>query len=197
MRGIKANITHPKMNVNEHTSLRQRLNAVQRELIEGLGAEMGTPMTPALERVVHTLDWVRIEDFVADGCGVGRPPRERFALANAFIAKAVLRLPTTVALIKEPLGDQLIGHISRDGTAIEVRERPANQACDVPPAADTAQAPLSQDAAPAQADTPTPERLPKKRGRPRRGEVREPKAPSTPSTCSTHARASRRSRRTA
>jgi len=178
MRGIKANITHPKMNVNEHTSLRQRLNAVQRELIEGLGAEMGTPMTPALERVVHTLDWVRIEDFVADGCGVGRPPRERFALANAFIAKAVLRLPTTVALIKEPLGDQLIGHISRDGTAIEVRERPANQACDVPPAADTAQAPLSQDAAPAQADTPTPERLPKKRGRPRRGEVREPKAPS-------------------
>lgn len=214
------------MNVNDHTSLRQRLNAVQRELIEGLGAEMGTPMTPALERVVHTLDWVRIEDFVADGCGVGRPPRERFALANAFIAKAVLRLPTTVALIdrlkvdralrricgfawyrklpdeatfsrafaqfadeqlaervhealiKEQLGDQLIGHISRDGTAIEVRERPANQAADVPPAADTAQAPLSQHAAAAQADTPPPERLPKKRGRPRRGEMREPKAPS-------------------
>lgn len=226
MRGIKADITHPNMNVNEHTSLRQRLNAVQSDLIEGLGAEMGTPMTPALERVVHTLDWVRIEDFVADGCGVGRPPRERFALANAFIAKAVLRLPTTVALIdrlkvdralrricgfawyrklpdeatfsrafaqfaderlaervhealiKEQLGEQLIGHISRDGTAIEVRERPANRTSDVPPAAHTAQAPLDQDAAPAQADTPTPERAPKKRGRPRRGEVREPKAPS-------------------
>ena len=48
---------------------------------------------------MHTLDWLRIEDFVAGGCGVGRPLRERFALANAFIAKVVLRRPTTVALV--------------------------------------------------------------------------------------------------
>jgi len=229
MTGIEAEITHPNMNVNEHTSLRQRLSVVQGELIEGLGAEMGAPVTPVLERLVHILDWVRIEDFVAEGCGVGRPPHERFALANAFIAKAVLRLSTTVALIdrlkvdralrricgfawyrglpdestfsrafaqfaserlaervhealiKEQLGDQLIGHISRDGTAIEVRERAASaaDAACAPPQREPAQAPLNPEAvAPQTATTPTPERLPKKRGRPRRGEVREPKAPS-------------------
>jgi hypothetical protein len=30
------------------------------------------------------------------------------------------------ALIKQYLGDELIGHISRDGTAIEARERPVH-----------------------------------------------------------------------
>ena len=196
------------MHVSEHTSLRQRLKAVQRELIEGLGSELGAPTTPVLERLVHTLDWLRVEEFVSDGCGVGRPQRERFALANAFIAKAVLRLPTTAALIdrlkvdralrricgfawfkplpdestfsrafaqfarerlaerlhealiKEQLGDHLIGHISRDGTAIPARERPARGHAESPAIPETA--------------TPVGHR----RGRPRRGEVRAPKAPS-------------------
>lgn len=219
------------MNVNEHTGLRQRLKAVQRELIEGLGAEMNAPTSPALERLVHTLDWLRMEEFVADGCGVGRPQRERFALANAFIAKVVLRLPTTVALIdrlkvdralrricgfawfkrlpdeatfsrafaqfaqerlaervhealvKEQLGDQLIGHISRDGTAIAVRERPAQAAQATQPALEP-RVP-EQPALPMQIDPPqqpgapdTTTRIKHRRGRPRRGEVRAPKESS-------------------
>ncbi|SCC94665.1 hypothetical protein THIX_60723 [Thiomonas sp. X19] len=130
-------------------------------------------MTPKLEQVIHVLKWVRIEAFVGSSwVGVGRPPQERAWLANAFVAKAVLGIGTTVglmerlmvdralrqlcgfplhrhlpsqatfsrafaefaqtrlaervheALIKEHLGDALIGHISRDGTAIEARERP-------------------------------------------------------------------------
>lgn len=129
-------------------------------------------LTPKLERVVHVLEWTRIEEFVAGSwCGMGRPPHTRAWLANAFVAKAVLGLATTVglierlamdkvlrricgfapyaklpstatfsrafaefaeaklgeraheALIREQLGDQLIGHISRDGTAIAARER--------------------------------------------------------------------------
>ena len=121
-------------------------------------------MTPKLEQVVHTLDWVRIDEFVGSTwCGNGRPPHDRAALASAFVAKAILGLGTTkglierltidralkricgfsvwkrlpdestfsrafaefaanglaerahAALIKETLGDQLIGHISRDG----------------------------------------------------------------------------------
>jgi hypothetical protein len=90
---------------------------------------------------------------------VWRGAAERAWLANAFVAKAVLGLTTTVglierltvdralrricgfplcrlpsgaasawadeALIKEHLGDELIGHLSRDATAIEARERPA------------------------------------------------------------------------
>lgn len=109
---------------------------------------------------------------VQPGC-VGRPPQDRVALARAFVAKAVLDLPTTEALIdrlqadqalrricgferchaipdasrfsrvfaeftawalparvhealiRAQLGDQLIGHIARDSTEIEAREKPA------------------------------------------------------------------------
>lgn len=150
----------------------QRWNVIQHELIPELRHEVSM-MTPKLEQVIHTLDWVRIEDFVTSSwCGIGRPPSERAWLANAFVAKAVLSLSTTKALIerltidralrricgfpmckKVPseatfsrafaefaehrlpervhealiqthLGDELIGHISRDGTAIPARERP-------------------------------------------------------------------------
>jgi hypothetical protein len=204
------------------------LKAVQSELIGGLSEEMGEPMTPKLERLVHTLDWLRIEDFVADGLGVGRPRRERFALANAFVAKAVLGLQTTVALIdrlkvdralrricgfawfkrlpdeatfsrafaqfanerlaervhealiKEHLGEQLIGHISRDATAIEARERPAKVDDEVGPPASPSQA--DRGASIQHVPTPpalAPEVLTKRRrGRPRRDKVRSPQEPS-------------------
>ena len=76
MQGIETNITHPNMNISERTSMRQRLKAVQGELIEGLDAGMGAPTTPTLERLVHILDWLRVEELVADGCGMGHPPRE-------------------------------------------------------------------------------------------------------------------------
>jgi hypothetical protein len=213
------------MKVSEQTSLRQRLKAVQGELMEGLGAELDA-VTPKLEKLVHILDWVRMEEFVAEGRGRGRPARERFALANAFVAKTVLGLPTTVALIdrlkvdrslrricgfawykwlpseatfsrafaefaddrlaervhealiKEQLGEQLIGHISRDATAIEARERPVSQTRDAKPA--PAEAPLIQDNPAPQANAPAVAQVLKKkrRGRPRRDEVREPKEPS-------------------
>lgn len=146
---------------------------VQHELIPEQKEQKGA-LTPKLERLIHTLDWVRIEEFVsASWCGVGRPPHERAWLANAFVAKTVLGLTTTAglierltidralrricgfplcwklpseatfsrafeefaegrlaervheALVKEYLGEELVGHISRDGTAIVARERPA------------------------------------------------------------------------
>lgn len=134
--------------------------------------DVGT-LTPKLEKVIHTLEWVRIKEFVTSSwCGEGRPPHERSWLANAFVAKSVLGMTTTQglierltidralrricgflpcrklpsestfsrafdefaeahlakrvheALIKDHLGDELIGHISRDGTASKARERP-------------------------------------------------------------------------
>ena len=149
--------------------------------------------------MVYTLEWVRIEEFVeSTWCGVGRPPHDRGALASAFVAKAVLGLSTTEALIerltvdralrricgfsmwkripaastfsrafdefaqaqlaqrvhealvKEHLGQALLGHISRDGTAIAAREKPARKEKTEPVA-------------------------PAKRGRPCKDEVREPK----------------------
>lgn len=159
----------------------QRWNAVQYDVLPELRAEVGV-LTPKLERVVYVLEWARIEEFVGESWdGIGRPPHVRAWLANAFVAKAVLGITTTVgllerlamdrtlrricgflpfaklpseatfsrafaqfaeerlverayeAMIKEHLGDQLIGHISRDGTAIAARERPA-AAVDAAPA---------------------------------------------------------------
>ncbi|HKF94713.1 MAG TPA: transposase [Gammaproteobacteria bacterium] len=161
------------MNATRPALIMQRWNALQYDVLPELRAEVGV-VTPKLERVIYVLEWARIEEF-ADHCwdGIGRPPHVRAWLANAFVAKAVLGITTTVglverlvmdktlrricgfrpfaklpseatfsrafaqfaeerlverayeAMIKEHLGDQLIGHISRDGTAIVARERPA------------------------------------------------------------------------
>ena len=153
-----------------------RWKAVQFDLIPALQGELGA-MTPKLEQLIHVLEWVRLEEFVdATWIGIGRPPAQRAWFANAFVAKAVLGIGTTVglmerlsvdralrrlcgfsmhrrlpseatfsrafaefaqtqlaervheALIKEHLGDVLIGHLSRDGTAIVARERPQAKA---------------------------------------------------------------------
>jgi hypothetical protein len=161
------------MNATQRDLIMQRWHVIQHELLPELRNDVGT-LTPKLERVIHTLEWVRIEEFVTStGCGIGRPPSERAWLANAFVAKAVLGLSTTgglierltidrtlrricgfplckkvpsestfsrafaefaeshlpervhEALIKTHLGGELIGHLSRDGTAIHARERPA------------------------------------------------------------------------
>lgn len=182
----------------------QRWNVIQHELIPALRDDIGV-LTPKLERVIHILEWVRIEEFTrVSWCAVGRPPHERAWLANAFVAKAVLGLPTTAALIerltidralrricgfalckklpsestfsrafdefavlnlaervhaaliKEHLGAELIGHISRDGTAIEARERPAKKS-------------IQTDATTAENARPN-----KRRDRPRRGQTRAP-----------------------
>jgi hypothetical protein len=43
-----------------------------------------------------TLDVVRVEEFIRVHYGYrGRPPKDRIAIAHAFIAKAVLNLATT------------------------------------------------------------------------------------------------------
>ncbi len=190
-----------KMDATKRELIMQRWNVIQHDLLPELRDQVGT-LTPKLTKVIHTLDWVRIEEFTqASWCGVGRPPHERAWLANAFVAKSVLGLTTTTALIERlsidralrricgfplcrklpseatfsrafeefatvclaervhealiarHLGDELIGHISRDGTAIMAREHPAKTP----------------------SVTATPASIaPKKRGRPRRGEARAP-----------------------
>jgi hypothetical protein len=166
---------------------------IQGFLFPMLREEVG-PLTTQHERLVVVLDVARLEAFVQMWSGLpGRPPEDRHALARAFVAKAVLDLPTTSglierlavdatlrrlcgwerasqvpsestfsrafaefaesslpnqvheALIKKTYKDCIIGHISRDATAIEAREKPVK------------------------VETPkTPKR---KRGRPKKGEV--------------------------
>jgi Transposase domain (DUF772) len=206
------------MNATLSQIFMQRWNVVQHELIPHLGNEIGQ-LTPRLEKLIHILEWIQIEEWTAvSWCGIGRPPVERAWLANAFVAKIVLDLPTTVGLIdrfkndrslrricgfpgskkipsettfsrvfaefaegklaerthegliKNNLGDQLIGHISRDGTAIEARERPNLNKKD---ATTDAHGDLIEVEAVATATTVAAAPV-KKRGRPRRGEVRAP-----------------------
>jgi hypothetical protein len=189
------------MNSSRRELLMQRWHVIQQDLLPEMRQVSGE-LTPKLTKLIYVLEWVRIEQFTRSSwIGIGRPALERAWLANAFVAKAVLGLGTTVglierltmdralrricgfsmyrklpceatfsrafeefaqarlaervheALIQEHLGDELIGHISRDGTAIEARERPAR--------------PKPKAAATGTTDTPPP-----KRGRPRRGEVR-------------------------
>jgi Transposase DDE domain/Transposase domain (DUF772) len=209
----------------------QRWNVIQHELLPELRNDVGT-LTPPLEKVIHILEWVRIEEFTGTGwCGVGRHPYERAWLANAFVAKAVLGLATTVALIErltidralrricglpmckklpseatfsrafeefaeerlaervhealitEHLGDELIGHLSRDGTAIIARERPkrTNGAAAEAPVV-TAPPDLLAAQTETVAATPFTPAPAKKRGRPRPGEKRPP-AKESPIHC--------------
>ena len=73
---------------------------IQGYLFPWLQAEVG-PLTDNHKRVVTVLEMVRVEAFVQmrDG-GPGRPLDDRHALARAFIAKSVLNLATTAALIE-------------------------------------------------------------------------------------------------
>ena len=182
-----------------HARLTNSWDQIQGFLFPILRQEIG-PLTVQHERLVIVLNTAGIEGYVHMWPGLpGRPPRDRHALARAFVAKAVLGLPTTVALIERLLvdtvlrrlcgwerrasvpseatfsrafdefaetampsrvhealiaktqKDRLIGHITRDSTAIEARETPAKT------------------------DKPAPE--PKRnRGRPRKGfESKKPK----------------------
>ena len=174
----------------------------QRSLLPGLDEELD-PLTAKLEHLVIILDTLGLEAFVAPPSrGRGRPPDDRPAIARSFVAKAVLTIPTTSALIerlqvdralrricgwerrsevpseatfsrafaefaaqnlpervheqlvRRHLRDHIIGHISRDATEIEAREKPCRRSPD---------------------DLPPPAPPKRKRGRPRKDEVLPPK----------------------
>jgi hypothetical protein len=75
------------MNATHRELILQRWNVIQQDLIPELRNDVG-PLTPKLEKLIHILEWVRIEEFTAASwCGVGRPGHERAWLANAFVAK--------------------------------------------------------------------------------------------------------------
>src|ERR1700740_2071995 len=81
-------------------AMKARWNHIQGSLFPWLREEVD-PMTEALGRLVTTLDVIGLEAFVPEPPrGAGRPPDDRRALARAFVAKAVLGVPTTTALIE-------------------------------------------------------------------------------------------------
>lgn len=174
---------------------------MQNSLFPAVEEEVGE-LTEELKDVLGILAMVRLEAFISRFLGLpGRPPADRVAIARGFVAKMVLRLPTTKALVERLAADpklrricgwnskaavpsestfsrafaefaeselparvqealikkihegRIVGHVRRDATAIEAREKPAKKP-----------------------KAPAPE-APKKRGRPRKGEEK-PKEPT-------------------
>src|SRR5271170_71247 len=81
-------------------AMKARWNHIQGYLFPWLREEVD-PITEALGQLVTTLDVIGLEAFVPEPPrGAGRPPDDRRALARAFVAKAVLGVPTTTALIE-------------------------------------------------------------------------------------------------
>ena len=177
------------------------MGRVQQTLFSHLNQCLPTPLTVQEERLVSILEIVQVERHVPKNVRnyryPGRKPLDRQACARAFVAKALYRHPTTRdllramqsaenlrkicgfirpgdipsdstlsrafadfaasslgtqvhdALVKEYLAEELVGHISRDSTAIAGRERAKKKVAQEP-------------------------RKPRKRGRPAKGEQRNP-----------------------
>lgn len=151
--------------------LTQFSNILQSQLFPVLQDELGI-LTASAKRLVATLEMIPLARFIPTSRGwIGRPSKDRLAIASAFVAKAVygfsltrqlldalasdsqlrrlcgwsepwqvpsestfsrafaefalMELPQFVheSLICETQKDRLIGHIARDATAIEARER--------------------------------------------------------------------------
>jgi transposase len=72
---------------------------IQSSLFPWLEEELGD-LTEKEQKLVTTLELIRIERFTAVSRSLyGRPPKERAAIARAFVAKAVYNMPTTRALL--------------------------------------------------------------------------------------------------
>ena len=80
-------------------AMKARWNHIQGYLFPWLREEVD-PMTEALGRLVTTLDVIGLEAFVPEPPRGRPPPDDRRALARAFVAKAVLGVPTPTALIE-------------------------------------------------------------------------------------------------
>jgi hypothetical protein len=111
-------------------------------------AAYGYPFTSSLIEALKTTPNLRRI------CGFERildvPSESTFSRAFAEFAKSGLGEKVHDSLVKRCLSSELLGHISRDSTAIEGREKPTKK-------------------------PPKEKRAPKKRGRPAKGEIREPK----------------------
>jgi len=72
---------------------------IQRCLFHWLENAIGE-LTDKHRQLISVLDLTQIADFIHTGSTVlGRPPKERTAIACAFVAKVVYNMPTTRSLI--------------------------------------------------------------------------------------------------
>jgi len=83
-----------------HEALSDSWRTIQDDLFPWLEEKLGR-LTDKQKQLITVLEVARIETFVRQWPGLpGRPLLSRAALARAFVAKAVLGLPTTSMLIE-------------------------------------------------------------------------------------------------
>ncbi len=87
------------MNLTPRELLLQFGHVVQQHLFPRLEESVG-PLNPSLQLLASVLSLVPLEGLLqARRARTGRPAKDRMALATAFLAKSILNLPTTRALI--------------------------------------------------------------------------------------------------
>jgi hypothetical protein len=186
------------MKLTLRQQLMQLAHLMQSSLFPVLEEQVGE-LSESAKRLVATLEMLPLTRFIPASRGwIGRPSKDRDAIARAFVAKAVYGFSTTrqllealqrdaqlrqicgwktarqvpheatfsrafaefaqielpqfvhEALIRETQKDRLIGHIARDSTAIEARERfpetAPQKAASAPNAEDPAPAPCKRGA---------------------------------------------------
>ena len=73
--------------------------SIQHALFPQLEHVLG-PLTRKQQQLVQTLEIIRIEQWIPRHFRMtGRPPKDRAAMARAFVAKAVYDMPTTRVLL--------------------------------------------------------------------------------------------------
>lgn len=88
---------HRKLNLRQQIT--QFAHVLQSSLFPTLQDELGELSGPA-KRLVASLEMVPLARFVPCGRGwVGRPSKDRLAIASAFVAKAIYGFATTRALL--------------------------------------------------------------------------------------------------
>jgi len=106
-------VSKPHQHRAMNTALRDRLTQFHRrfqhELVPLVEADLQQTLTPVMVRLVRIWEFVEVERFVwsSRGC-VGRPPRDRVALARAFVAKAVFGMSQTSDLVERLSADAVL-----------------------------------------------------------------------------------------
>ncbi len=105
-------------------AMKARWSYIQPFLFPFLREEVD-PLTAKLEQLIYALDTIGLEAYVrAEAGGRGRPREDRRAIARAFVAKAVLGLPSTKALIERLLVDGSLRRICGWERRAEVPSEP-------------------------------------------------------------------------
>jgi hypothetical protein len=96
------------MQLNPREMLLQFGHMLQQDLFPAL-AEAAGPLTSQLELLTAVVSLAPLGRMLsANRCATGRPAKDRAALATAFMAKAVLNLPTTRGLISRLRVDEAL-----------------------------------------------------------------------------------------